>query len=189
METAKDILERANTVYYFSVNAEELGGAAKASETLKAAGFAGHKYPADSVGTGAADYSRGTNYVIYDTGATEITDAVRWLRNDSGVVYGYWDEGSGELHLNEDFADFDTPLHEWAHVWLSWVRKADGRLAERALAATKETKFYKRLRKDKGSAYAGLSDDALAEERGACRISSEAGFQFSPGQTAKKCPL
>ena len=97
---------------------EELGGAAKASETLKAAGFAGHKYTADSVGTGAADYSRGTNYVIYDTGATEITDAVRWLRNDSGVVYGYWDEGSGELHLNEDFADFDTPLHEWAHVWL-----------------------------------------------------------------------
>ena len=60
---------------------EELGGAAKASETLKAAGFAGHKYPADSVGTGAADYSRGTNYVIYDTGATEITDAVRWLRS------------------------------------------------------------------------------------------------------------
>ena len=106
---------------------EELGGEAKASETLKAAGFAGHKYPADSVGTGAADYSRGTNYVIYDTGATEITDAVRWLRNDAGVVYGYWDEGSGELHLNEDFADFDTPLHEWAHVWLSWVRKADAR--------------------------------------------------------------
>ena len=154
---------------------EELGGAAKASETLKAAGFAGHKYPADSVGTGAADYSRGTNYVIYDTGATEITDAVRWLRNDSGVVYGYWDEGSGELHLNEDFADFDTPLHEWAHVWLSWVRKADARLAERALAVTKETKFYKRLRKDKGSAYAGLSDDALAEEAFAMLCGKDGG--------------
>ena len=154
---------------------EELGGAAKASETLKAAGFAGHKYPADSVGTGAADYSRGTNYVIYDTGATEITDAVRWLRNDSGVVYGYWDEGSGELHLNEDFADFDTPLHEWAHVWLSWVRKADARLAERALAVTKETKFYKRLREDKGSAYAGLSDDALAEEAFAMLCGKDGG--------------
>ena len=154
---------------------EELGGAAKASETLKAAGFAGHKYPADSVGTGAADYSRGTNYVIYDTGATEITDAVRWLRNDSGVVYGYWDEGSGELHLNEDFADFDTPLHEWAHVWLSWVRKADARLAERALAVTKETRFYKRLREDKGSAYAGLSDDALAEEAFAMLCGKDGG--------------
>ena len=353
---------------------EELGGAAKASETLKAAGFAGHKYPADSVGTGAADYSRGTNYVIYDTGATEITDAVRWslvaaeqaawdevldayeagrleasrsvtvlprtpavlqrcgaanlplrisvgtlnkvvrgkhsvpvrelrgllvnldnpiavfrsrtqadslvvltelrdeangnnavvavrldakesggheinaiasiygrsafqvdgflrdglalyvhtqkirayyrtsqglqlppeatkrgspplltqddftqdelgvvkvnnkiLRNSAGVVYGYWDEGSGELHLNEDFADFDTPLHEWAHVWLSWVRKADARLAERALAVTKETKFYKRLREDKGSAYAGLSDDALAEEAFAMLCGKDGG--------------
>ena len=352
---------------------EELGGAAKASETLKAAGFAGHKYPADSAGTGAADYSRGTNYVIYDTGATEITDAVRWslvaaeqaawdevldayeagrlpargmvtvlprtpavlqrcgaanlplkiskgvldkvtkekhgvpvrelrgllvnldnpiavfrsrtqadslvvltelrdeangnnavvavrldakadseheinaiasiygkspysidgmlrdglalyahtqkiraylrssrlqlpaetsrrgssplltqddftqdelgvvkvnnkiLRNSAGVVYGYWDEGSGELHLNEDFADFDTPLHEWAHVWLSWVRKADARLAERALAVTKETRFYKRLREDKGSAYAGLSDDALAEEAFAMLCGKDGG--------------
>ena len=100
---------------------------------------------------------------------------MRWLRNDSGVVYGYWDEGSGELHLNEDFADFDTPLHEWAHVWLSWVRKADARLAERALAVTKETKFYKRLREDKGSAYAGLSDDALAEEAFAMLCGKDGG--------------
>ena len=122
-----------------------------------------------------------------ELGVVKVNNKI--LRNSAGVVYGYWDEGSGELHLSEDFADFDTPLHEWAHVWLSWVRKADARLAERALAVTKETKFYKRLREDKGSAYAGLSDDALAEERGACRISSEAGFQFSPGQTAKKCPL
>ncbi len=166
-----------------------LGGDKAASLFLKELGFIGHKYPVGSFRNKFNDYDAGTNYVIYDTGATEITDAVRWLRNDSGVVYGYWDEGSGELHLNEDFADFDTPLHEWAHVWLSWVRKADARLAERALAVTKETQFYKRLREDKGSAYAGLSDDALAEERGACRISSEAGFQFSPGQTAKKCPL
>ena len=122
-----------------------------------------------------------------ELGVVKVNNKI--LRNSAGLVYGYWDEGSGELHLNEDFADFDTPLHEWAHVWLSWVRKADARLAERALAVTKETRFYKRLREDKGSAYAGLSDDALAEERGACRISSEAGFQFSPGQTAKKCPL
>ena len=122
-----------------------------------------------------------------ELGVVKVNNKI--LRNSAGLVYGYWDEGSGELHLNEDFADFDTPLHEWAHVWLSWVRKADARLAERALAVTKETRFYKRLREDKGGAYAGLSDDALAEERGACRISSEAGFQFSPGQTAKKCPL
>ena len=34
METAKDILERANTVYYFSVNAEELGGAEREVKAL-----------------------------------------------------------------------------------------------------------------------------------------------------------
>ena len=156
---------------------EELGGAAKASETLKAAGFAGHKYPADSVGTGAADYSRGTNYVIYDTGATEITGAVRWLRNDSGVVYGYWDEGSGELHLNEDFADFDTPLHEWAHVWLSWVRKADARLARAFPRKRCSTKSGRRLfRKNlRGSSKSGSRKSRTAE--GAA--SSDAGGRAS----------
>ena len=152
-----------------------LGGDKAASLFLKELGFIGHKYPVGSFRNKFNDYDAGTNYVIYDTGATEITDAVRWLRNDSGVVYGYWDEGRGELHLNEDFADFDTPLHEWAHVWLSWVRKADARLAERALAATKETKFYKRLREDKGSAYAGLSDDALAEEAFAMLCGKDGG--------------
>lgn len=97
------------------------------------------------------------------------------LRDGEGVVYGYWDEARGELHLNEDFADFDTPLHEWAHVWLSWVRKNDARVAERALALTKETKFYKELRADEEGAYAGLSDDALAEEAFAMLCGKDGG--------------
>ena len=108
-----------------------------------------------------------------ELGVVKVNNKI--LRNSAGLVYGYWDEGSGELHLNEDFADFDTPLHEWAHVWLSWVRKADARLAERALAVTKETRFYKRLREDKGSAYAGLSDDALAEEAFAMLCGKDGG--------------
>ncbi|HIV03592.1 MAG TPA: hypothetical protein IAC75_00360, partial [Candidatus Spyradosoma merdigallinarum] len=147
----------------------------------------GLQLPPEATKRGSSSLLTQDDFTQDELGVVKVNNKI--LRNAAGLVYGYWDEGSGELHLNEDFADFDTPLHEWAHVWLSWVRKADARLAERALAVTKETKFYKRLREDKGSAYAGLSDDALAEERGACRISSEAGFQFSPGQTAKKCPL
>ena len=101
------------------------GSPKEISKFLHRAGFIGHKFPAQSFGSG--DYSKGTNYVIYSGEDIAITDAVRWLRDGEGVVYGYWDEGRGELHLNEDFADFDTPLHEWAHVWLSWVRKVDAR--------------------------------------------------------------
>ena len=69
----------------------------------------------------AGTFDAGNPDIRYSRGGDKV------LRNSAGVVYGYWDEGSGELHLNEDFADFDTPLHEWAHVWLSWVRKADAR--------------------------------------------------------------
>ena len=133
--------------------------------------------PAEASKRGRSSLLTQDDFTQDELGVVKVNNKI--LRNSAGVVYGYWDEGSGELHLNEDFADFDTPLHEWAHVWLSWVRKADARLAERALAVTKETKFYKRLREDKGSAYAGLSDDALAEEAFAMLCGKDGGEKMS----------
>ncbi|MCD8298283.1 MAG: hypothetical protein LUD39_00780, partial [Opitutae bacterium] len=47
------------------------------SDILKKAGFVGHKYPVDLFG-GNRDYSKGTNYVIYDEDAITITDHIRW---------------------------------------------------------------------------------------------------------------
>ena len=48
------------------------------SKLLHRAGFVGHKFPAQSMGLG--DYSRGTNYVVYDESSLNIVDAERWSR-------------------------------------------------------------------------------------------------------------
>ena len=80
-----------------------------------------HSTQAKSATENVGTFDAGNPDIRYSLGGGKV------LRDGEGVVYGYWDEGRGELHLNEDFADFDTPLHEWAHVWLSWVRKADAR--------------------------------------------------------------
>lgn len=48
-----------------------------------------------------------------------------------GTIYGYFDPVRRELHLNEDFADFDTPIHEWTHVWWAWLKGEDPRMIER----------------------------------------------------------
>ena len=85
----------------------------------------GLQLPPEATKRGSSSLLTQDDFAQDELGVVKVNNKI--LRNAAGLVYGYWDEGSGELHLNEDFADFDTPLHEWAHVWLSWVRKADGR--------------------------------------------------------------
>ena len=72
------------------------------------------------------------------------------------------------MHLNEDFADFDTPIHEWTHVWWAWLKGEAPRLIEGIVELMKQTKEYQRFRMeamtDKKSVYHGLSEEELAEE-------------------------
>ena len=70
--------------------------------------------------------------------------------------------------MNKDFADFDTPIHEWTHVWWAWLKGEDPRMIERIVELMKQTKEYQRFRMeamtDKRSVYHGLSEEELAEE-------------------------
>ena len=89
-------------------------------------------------------------------------------RSANGIIYGYFDPVRRELHLNSDFADFDTPIHEWTHVWWAWLKGEDPRLIERIVELMKQTKEYQRFRMEamtnKKSVYHGLSEEELAEE-------------------------
>ncbi len=135
------------------------------SKLLFRAGFVGHKFPAASHGAG--NYSKGTNYVIYDESALRIANKVSWLQYQ-GTIYGYFDPVRRELHLNEDFADFDTPIHEWTHVWWAWLKEKDPRLLNRIVELMKQTKEFKAFRTaamtDKSSVYHGMTDEGIAEE-------------------------
>jgi len=88
--------------------------------------------------------------------------------SSNGIIYGYFDPVRRELHLNSDFADFDTPIHEWTHVWWAWLKGKDPRMIERIAELMKQTKEYQRFRMeamtDKKSVYHGLSEEELAEE-------------------------
>lgn len=66
--TAKELIENDGVL--------GLDSPRERSKLLHRAGFVGHKFPAASHSTG--DYSKGTNYVIYDESALKITNAVRW---------------------------------------------------------------------------------------------------------------
>ena len=135
----------------------------------------GLQLPPEATKRGSSSLLTQDDFTQDELGVVKVNNKI--LRNAAGLVYGYWDEGSGELHLNEDFADFDTPLHEWAHVWLSWVRKADARLARAFPRKRCSTKSGRRLfRKNlRGSSKSGSRKSRTAE--GAA--SSDAGGRAS----------
>ena len=107
------------------------------------------------------------------------TNGLRYLSRD-GVVYGYFDPVRKELHLNEDFADFDTPIHEWTHVWWSWVSEQDSRLTDKIVDLVKRTEAFAKLKaeaENPESVYHGLDDAALAQEVFS-RLVGERGEEF-----------
>lgn len=86
----------------------------------------------------------------------------------NGVVYGYYDPKTRELHLNEDFISFDTPIHEFTHIWWEVVRANDKRITDQIVSLMKQTKMFKELKgkwlSDKNSVYHGMSDEDIAQE-------------------------
>lgn len=58
------------------------------------------------------------------------TDKVRFsyeLKNPDGTVFGWYNSSTGEIWLNEDAIDFDTPIHEFTHAWSDIVEREDPR--------------------------------------------------------------
>ena len=101
---------------------------------------------------------------------------------------------SRELHLNEDFISFDTPIHEFTHIWWEVVRANDKRITDQIVSLMKQTNMFKKLKgkwlRDKNSVYHGMSDEDIAQEcfsrmvgkRGE-EIMSEEGLTSSEGFT------
>ncbi|MBQ8722782.1 MAG: hypothetical protein IJY80_00665, partial [Opitutales bacterium] len=89
------------------------------SKAFFRAGFVGHKFPAASMGLG--NYSKGTNYVIYDESALQIVDKVSWLKNARGKVFGAYNSATKEVFIAKN-ARIDTVLHElgW-HAMFDWA--------------------------------------------------------------------
>ena len=152
-----------------------LGGDEAASLFLKGLGFVGHKYPVGSFGNGRRDYDDGTNYVIYDTGATEITGAVRWIRDDSGVVYGYYNRETKEIGIREG-ARADTLVHElgW-HATYDWASANAPELYEqmRRYAQSAPDEIKEAVASAYGYAEGVIDEETFLDEAGAAFFSKE----------------
>lgn len=151
-----------------------LGSDRAASEFLSRAGMTGIKYPADYRNGGRGDGKN--NYVLFDEGDMKITDHVRFLRDGgNGTVFG-WTVG-GEVWLNGDAMNPETPLHEYTHLWDAMVRRENPELWARGVELMKQTPVWDEVVNDPNYSDIRENEDEVASEVHA-RLTGERGAEI-----------
>lgn len=138
-----------------------LGGDKAASEWLLKNGIDGIRYPAESISRGAtSDNARGFNYVVFDENAIEIDEKIQFLKDKNNHVYGFVKDG--QVYINGETLNANTPIHEFGHVWTNMLKGANPALYKKGLDLVKDTKYYDRIKKNKN--YANLTEEQILEE-------------------------
>lgn len=149
-------------------------GREQTSKMLSGVGFVGIKYPADSMRGGRADGAK--NYVIFNEKNAKITDHVRFFRTADGEAYGFTVDG--KIYIDPKIANSETPVHEYAHLWASALRRSNAKEWTNVVGLMKGTAVWEEVKKR----YPELkTDDEIADEvlatysgrRGAERLRKE----------------
>ena len=153
-----------------------LGTDKEVSKVLSEIGFVGIKYSADFMRGGREDGKQ--NYVIFNEADAKITDHVRFFRTANGEAYGYT---IGEkIYIDPRIANAETPVHEYAHLWATALRKGNAEEWQNVVGLMKDTTVWDEVKKR----YPELKDDNdIADEvlatysgrRGAERLREEMG--------------
>lgn len=89
----------------------------QASLFLLENGIDGIKYPAESISRGAtSETARGFNYVVFDENAITIDERIQFLSTND-KVYGFYDESTKQIFLNESFLTSNSLIHEHWHAF------------------------------------------------------------------------
>lgn len=124
-------------------------------------------------------------------GKKSVTDKAKELRTTSGVVYGWTVDG--EVWLNRDAMNPETPLHEYTHLWDAMVRRENPELWERGKELMKQTPLWEEVMDDPNYADIRDNEDEVASEvhsrltgrRGAERMAAMVDEVRSEGPVAE----
>jgi hypothetical protein len=89
-------------------------------------GIDGVKFPSESISRGAtSETAEGFNYVVFDENAITIEEQIKFQKTLSSKGISLTTAGfvyNGDVYLNIDNMNLDTPVHEFGHLWLSWAK-------------------------------------------------------------------
>ena len=85
------------------------------------------------------------------------------LMSKNQKVYGFVDGETGSIYLNPTLENYNTPVHEYGHVWLNVAKHARPDLYNKGLNLVKDTEYYERVKNSKQ--YQKLSETMNEEQR------------------------
>ena len=133
-----DVISKVQTGAHFITNegdgaivydslTKAFGSPKEASLFLLRAGIDGIKYPAESISRRAAsDTARGFNYVVFDENAITIEEQLQFqnqLEKNGIKVIPNGFVINNEVYLNKDTMNDTTPIHEFNHLYNSWLKQ------------------------------------------------------------------
>ncbi len=134
-----------------------LGSDEEASKFLSSLGYTGIKYSADNQRGGRENGAK--NYVIFNEADAKITDHVRFFRTSSGEAYGF--TVGGKIYIDPRIATSETPVHEYAHLWASALKRGNKAEWQNVVELMKGTSVWEEVKK----LYPDLkTDDEIADE-------------------------
>jgi len=89
-----------------------------------------------------------------------------------GQVMGF--ERNGKVYIDPRVARPDTPVHEFGHIWNSWMRKNQPTLYAKGIDLVKQSNYFTDVLEN--PAYAHLSEEEKAEEALAQAIGEKGAF-------------
>jgi hypothetical protein len=106
---------------------------------------------------------------------------IRYLKTPNGIVYGFTTP-ERKIFLNPDYMNYNTPIHEFGHLWNNYIYNNNRTLWERGAKLVKDTPYWNKVNSD--PFYSQLSeqrkiDEAIAMaigDRGELLIKKSGGF-------------
>lgn len=85
----------------------------------------------------------------------------RYLISNNGNVYGFV-TSDGNVYLNPDKLDLNTPIHEFAHLWNDLIKKSNPELWNEGVELAKQSTYWKDV--SDNPSYSHLTEDAKSDE-------------------------
>jgi hypothetical protein len=101
------------------------------------------------------------NYVVFDDKVIDIVEHLRMMSTPSGEVYGFATRDGG-VFLDPDKMNVNTPIHEFAHLYMDVIKRENPDLYDRLIESAKHSTKFEVLGNDPH--YGRLSEDERAEE-------------------------
>lgn len=96
-----------------------------------------------------------------DSFQRDLISDIRFYQNNVGDVYGFVTP-DGTVYLDSTRMNANTPIHEFGHLWNSFIKENNTDLYNRGAELVKESEYWQRV--NDNPSYRNLSDEAKVDE-------------------------